>query len=385
MAEFQKTLESWPSVDRPIDCSVVIPTFNRADQLREALDGLRAQQCDGLRFEVIAVDNGSTDSTRAMIESYGSDLRITYVLEAERGPSAGRNAGIARATGRIVAFMDDDVRVEPGWIAAIVTALDAEPEVDAIAGRILPRWPSAPPSWLTGDHWVGPLALQDYGDRRFVIDARRPLALAAANLAFRRSLLNALGGFDRLLHRAEDTHLLLRLWRLGGRCLYLPEALAIAAVAPERTTKRYHRAWHHQNGKWTAAIRFGDVIDHRGSLLPAPVDAARLYGVPSYMLREFAVAAAGWLAAVVCRQHQTALEREYRMRYLAGYITYTVRNYAHRPYRWLFHEIAAFSMDLFHRKRRQWSESRPPHSRPQTGTSAPSKSVPAPDALRQRS
>ncbi len=375
MAEFADTRQSRTSVDRTIDCSVVITTFNRADQLRQALEALRAQRCDGLTFEVIAVDNGSTDSTRAIIESFRSELPIAYVSEVERGPAAGRNAGIARATGRIVAFMDDDLRVEPCWIASIVAAFDAQPEIGAIGGRILPRWHAAPPLWLTGAHWVGPLALQDYGDTRFVIDARKPLALAAANLAVRRSLLNALGGFDRLLQRAEDTHLLLRLWRLGGSCLYLPEALAIADVAPERTTKRYHRAWHLQNGKWTAAIRFGDVIDHRGRLMPEPIDAPRLYGVPSYMLREFAAAAAGWLTAVVRRRRQRALEREYRVRYLAGYIMYTVRNYARRPHRSWLHEVATFSRDLFQRKRRRWWGSRSPRPHPHASTSAPSKSA----------
>ena len=174
----------------PCSVSLVLCTFNRSRQLRSALGHLLAQSPTAPPFELVVVDNNSTDDTRSIVEAcrVSSNGRLCYLFEPKQGLSYTRNTGIAAAQGDIVAFTDDDVRVSSGWVEAIVRASEANPKIVCLGGRMLPLWPEPPPAWLTPLHWVGPLALQDYGDQPFIVDARRPLSLAGANLAIRKEV-----------------------------------------------------------------------------------------------------------------------------------------------------------------------------------------------------
>ena len=97
--------------------SVVVPTFNRDPLLVPTLDDLLAQRAD-VAHEVIVVDNNSTDGTSARVHSYAARTggHVRYVFEGRQGLSVARNAGIGAARGEIIAFLDDDVRVHPGWL-----------------------------------------------------------------------------------------------------------------------------------------------------------------------------------------------------------------------------------------------------------------------------
>ena len=96
--------------------------------------------------------------------------------ETKQGLSHARNAGIAAARAPIIAFTDDDVRVGPDWLAAIMRTVRAYPGVSVVGGKVLPIWPAPPPPWLTPEHW-GPLALVDYGEQPVRVDADNPLCL----------------------------------------------------------------------------------------------------------------------------------------------------------------------------------------------------------------
>ncbi len=211
---------------------------------------------------MIVVDNGSTDDTPAVVAEYRDRCpSVRYAFEPTPGPAAARNAGVALAKADIVAFTDDDIRPTTAWLRSLVRTFASKPDIDCCGGRILPVWPGPLPGWLTKDHWTGALALQDYGDEPLAIGVHRPLSLASANLAIRRSTLLASGGFDADYKYAEDTELLLRLWRAGFHCLYVPEAVVFADVQPERLTKRYHRRWHRRNGWWAARMRLEESFD----------------------------------------------------------------------------------------------------------------------------
>ena len=152
-------------------CSVNICTYNRCRMLREALESVLSQRVhDGGRYEVIVVDNNSTDETRQVVESFiaRGHANLRYVFEGRQGLSYARNAAVSAARSPILAFTDDDVRVKPDWVATIKRTLDDHPEVDCVGGKVLPRWTFAPPSWLTREHWA-PLALVDYGDQPFYV------------------------------------------------------------------------------------------------------------------------------------------------------------------------------------------------------------------------
>ena len=129
--------------------SVIIATFNRCERLVAALQSLFAGPRD-LPFEVIVVDNGSTDGTRAAVQRMAdAGHPVRYVHELRRGASPARNAGARAARAPILAFMDDDQQASPGWVATMANRFRQCPAVSFLAGPVRPLWSSEPPPWMT--------------------------------------------------------------------------------------------------------------------------------------------------------------------------------------------------------------------------------------------
>jgi GT2 family glycosyltransferase len=202
----------------------------------------------------------------------------------------------------------------------IQRTFDENPEIECLAGRILPIWPSMPPAWLTRLHWVGPLALQDYGDQPFIVDARRPVCVAGANFAFRKSVFSRLGVFSPEFPRSEDTEFMLRLWRTGAGALYVPEMTTYAQVQPERLTKAYHREWHSNIGRCNARMGLAELTAPDGSLRSSDLAVVRVWGVPRFAVRQLAREALWWMVAAARRREAQAFWRETQMRQLIGYM-----------------------------------------------------------------
>jgi glycosyltransferase involved in cell wall biosynthesis len=342
----------------PLDVSVVIGTYNRCDLLPRALEGVLNQTAGTVRYEVIVVDNNSIDRTREVVDTLigSGETRLRYVFEGKQGLAHARNAGIAAAAAPIVAFTDDDVRVAPNWIAEIKRALDEHPEVDSVAGPILPRWPSEPPVWLTRDHWVGPLALQEYGPVPFYVNAEKPLSLAGANLVFRRSVFERLGVFAPALSQGgdhSDTEMLIRLFRSDLQSLYVPSILVTADVQPERLGKAYHRRWSFKAGRAQALMRFLEIFDRDGRLDEERVSGETLFGVPASAYRALLSEGAGWLGAKVRRRESAALTHENRLHYLAGYISRRYEQTRGERSRWRMAEVWMFATSVLKRKVRK--------------------------------
>ena len=160
---------------RPVDVSIVICTYNRCGLLVRALESLENQEAADVRYEVLVVDNNSSDETRNITQRFVEKKpgRFRYVFEPKQGLSYARNAGIAKARAENIAFTDDDVRVASNWVSRIKAGFGAEPIADFLGGKVLPDWGCTPPEWLTREHWA-PLALVDYGDQPFYVDSGRP-------------------------------------------------------------------------------------------------------------------------------------------------------------------------------------------------------------------
>jgi glycosyltransferase involved in cell wall biosynthesis len=300
-----------------IDVSVVISTYNRCDTLAGALERVLAQETGPVTYEVIVVDNNSTDRTRQVVEriSARGHGHLRYVFEGRQGLSHARNTGIAHARASIVAFTDDDVRVAPDWIVAIKRALDAHPEVDYVGGRVLPRWPAAPPAWLTPDHW-SPMALTDFGDAPIYVNAETQYCLIGANLAFRRQVFDRIGLFAPDFQRVkdgigstEDHELQLRLWNAQRQGIYVPEIVVTAEVEPRRMTRRYHRRWHTGHGYFYAAMRVPEL----------ETSTVRLFDVPGHLYRYAVGEARAWLTYQLRGDREAAFHCENRLRFFAGY------------------------------------------------------------------
>jgi len=138
-----------------LDISVIIATYNRAEMLRGALESIAHLDCEGLSFEIIVVDNNSTDHTREVIESFMKRLPINYLFEERLGKSRALNKALNEVPlGRIVVFTDDDVVVEKNWLSAIVESCKRWPDYSVFGGRILPIWPNDEiPSWAISK-WI---------------------------------------------------------------------------------------------------------------------------------------------------------------------------------------------------------------------------------------
>ena len=349
-------------MSRQIDVSVVISTYNGAARLPDALHSVLTQDAANIAYEVVVVDNNSTDGTRATIESLiarGSD-RLRYVFEPRQGVSYGRNAGIAVATAPIIAFFDDDVRVNRDWIRTLKRALDDHPEVEYVGGKVLPVWETPPATWLTDAHW-SPLAIVDYGSVPICVSAERQLCLVTANFAVRRSLFDAVGVFAPELQRVkgsigsmEDHELLLRCWRGGKRGLYVPTLLARTTVPAGRMTKAYHRRWHTGHGRFCAMMRYVELLDQDGRYIgKAPGhDPVKLFGVPAYLFRQAAEEGRKCMLTALRRKPALSLMHENNLRFLVSYIRTRYRQERAANERSAVAEIGTFATRLLRKKMR---------------------------------
>ncbi|HKC62589.1 MAG TPA: glycosyltransferase [Pyrinomonadaceae bacterium] len=297
------------------DISVIISTYNRCDMLPCAIESLLAQEAGATRYEIIVVDNNSTDRTREVMESFiaQTDVPLRYIFEGRQGLSYGWNTGIQHARAPIIALMDDDTSASRDYVAKIKRAFDEHPEVDFIGGKVLPHWKREPPRWLTRKHWA-PLPLQDYGEEPFYINQARPLCVV--NKAFRYCVFERFGFFKPELGRikdsigsSEDHDLQLRVWQAGGQGMYVPDVIIFAEVQEERLTKRYHRRWHTGHGHFHAIMRIEEL----------EVGDVRLFDVPAHLYRQALKDMFGWLKHSLRGREELAFERENEVRYFHGF------------------------------------------------------------------
>jgi glycosyltransferase involved in cell wall biosynthesis len=255
--------------------TVVLCTYNRCGDLLGALESLASSQLpDSLNWEVLVVDNNSTDQTHEVVEGFCQRHpgRFRYLFESQAGKSFALNAGIANARGSILAFMDDDAMVTPVWLRNLTAPLQHN-EWAGSAGRILPAEKFTPPSWLPDDlvNWGGILcAYFDLGDDPCELH-RAPYGV---NMAFRREIFEKYGGFRTDLGprpgsqiRNEDTEFGRRLLAAGERLRYEPSAVVYHPVPQGRITQEYFFSWWYDYGQ--AMIR---ELGPRPNLLGIPRD-----------------------------------------------------------------------------------------------------------------
>ena len=194
--------------------SVVVPTYQRRARVARTLERLLAQ--DHPAFEVVVVDNGTTDGTADDLAALSDrDERVRVVrIEVNRGPGPARNAGWRAAHAPVVAFTDDDTEPDPGWLTALAAPFAAG--ADIVMGRTVPTdeaWAAAGPF----SHWVR---------------VEQPMPwFPTCNVAYRRALLDRAGGFDETFTATfgssfgDDTDLAWRALDLGAEARFAPGAL----------------------------------------------------------------------------------------------------------------------------------------------------------------
>lgn len=238
-----------------IQLSVIIPTRNRADLLQAALQSLQTQALPQECFEVLVIDNGSTDMTASVVADCQRQLpNLRYCFEPTPGLHAGRHHGLREASGEVLVFADDDIEALPGWLAAL-HEIFADPTVSMAGGNNLPMFMEPPPDWLTA-LWQRP---NDLGGKALpalsILELSGPVRpispyyVWGCNFAIRKNVLLDAGGFhpdgmpsDLIRFRGDgETHVSRHVAESGLQCLFHPGASVYHKVTPERMTLAYFR------------------------------------------------------------------------------------------------------------------------------------------------
>jgi glycosyltransferase involved in cell wall biosynthesis len=230
-----------------IRLSLVIATYNRAEQLMVTLGSVAMQSAAPETWECIVVDNNSSDDTRQRIVAFAkqhSRLNIRYIFEKNQGLSHARNAGITASCGDIVAFIDDDERIVEEFITAYIELFDQHPDAMAAGGKIIAEYSTGRPRWMS--HYTEqPIANpMDYSESvRLFPTGRIP---GGGNMAMRRRLFDTVGVFNTTLGRTgkrllggEESDLFERIARLEYRVYYAPRAVMYHIIPAEKLTRDY--------------------------------------------------------------------------------------------------------------------------------------------------
>lgn len=277
-----------------MDVTVIICSCNRCDSLAKVLQGLEVQEIpQGTAWEVLIVDNNSTDGTRDVVESYIKKCpgMFKYRFEERQGKSFALNTAITESKSRILAFTDDDVHVDPNWLSGLLSTF-AQFDCVGVGGRIVPEWTHDKPAWL---QLRGPYRLMaaivrfDFGLEPCEIDTP-PFG---ANMAFKTEMFAKYGLFRTDLGptvgnqmRGEDTEFCRRLIAAGESLIYAPNAVVYHPVEKPRTEKSFFLSWYFDYGR--ALIR-NNGIDK---------NVVSCFGVPIYHVRSLLVSLFHWAFAL---------------------------------------------------------------------------------------
>lgn len=235
--------------------TVVIPTRNRADLLAPALESILKQDLPQSRFEVLVINNGSTDDTQHVIDQYKGQLaNLSGIYAPEPGLHTGRHVGMKAAKGDVLVFADDDIEALPTWLSSIGTVFK-DPQVAMVGGNNYPLFQQTPPNWLRqmwhrrtfrGFKWIPSLSVLEFSRPPKEMS---PYLIWGCNFAIRKDVLLQAGGFhpdgmpkELIRFRGDgETHVSRHVAESGLKCVFHPGASVYHKVAPERMTHAYFR------------------------------------------------------------------------------------------------------------------------------------------------
>jgi glycosyltransferase involved in cell wall biosynthesis len=278
-----------------MNISVILCTYNRCHSIGRTLNSIAASVLpDSVAWEVLVVDNNSSDQTREVVSEVCRRYpgRFRYLFEPQLGKSYALNTGIREAQGDVLAFVDDDVTVVSTWLENL-TAFLRDNEWAGAGGRIILQWPSTLPRWLSVD---GPHARFPFPAFNQGLEAKQLIGPPfGTNMAFRKEMFQKYGIFrtdlgpspnDEVPRPSEDTEFGRRLIAGGERLRYEPSAIVYHPVSEDRISKDYFLKWSFDLGR--ANIR---VLGIR------PGTKWFIGGIPLYLFRGLASWTTRWMFA----------------------------------------------------------------------------------------
>lgn len=260
------------------------------------MESLLGMKCPPeLAWELLVVNNNSSDRTKAVVESIAEKNhgRIRYLFEARQGKSYALNTAVEAARGAILAFTDDDVTVDPYWLTNLKRIFDTY-DCQGVGGKIIPLFEVDPPAWLkldTPHPFLNALVAFDFGEMPSVLKTP-PFG---ANMAFKKEVFDRHGSFrtdlgpvqGNLLGKGEDSEFASRLLLAGEPLMYAPDAIIYHPVEKERMRKEYFKRWY---------FNFGRALVLRSP--SQPESTASICGVPRYLYRRFLGTLMKWCVAM---------------------------------------------------------------------------------------
>ena len=305
-----------------IRVTVAVITHNRARLLRQALAGIVRQDYPSDRWELLVIDNNSTDDTRDAISSFATALPTPRrVAEMRQGLDFGRNRAIEEAKGDLIVLVDDDVIVEPDWLSQLVAPFSSESahKIGVVGGEVVPVFPDGLPGWLEGSH--RPLGFRS--DPGPLPAGQAPMG---ANFAFPKWAFVRFGMFDTRLDRqgarlfgGGDSEMIRRLRAVGLEVWFVPGAKVLHQMPAERLTLGYslRHAFDSARSRVVDQIRVRKESDRTAAGFLFTRAIANLFKVIAFLLLAF-------LSAIVFRtgSAKRALVRSWRS---CGYLYQIVR------------------------------------------------------------
>ena len=235
-----------------IELSVIIPTRNRCSYLDKVLRSIVTQTYDKTLFEVIIIDNGSTDATKDVVHSYKDKiLHLIYYYDERPGLHVGRHDGYMLSKSNILVYADDDIEAFPSWLEAIRNSFK-DKDVVLVGGKDLPKYETKPPFWVQQKwyqlspegHCLPDLSLIDLGDKEKEIS---PFYVYGCNFAIRKTIVKDAGGFhpdgvpfEMIQYRGDgETHICRYIEKNHLKVLYNPLVSVYHNVPKDRMTIDY--------------------------------------------------------------------------------------------------------------------------------------------------
>lgn len=273
--------------------TVIICTRNRAPQLKRVLNSfLSLKSAEGTAWEMLIVDNGSTDETPSVIEEFADHLPLRRVWQPEPGLSNARNAGVAAAKGDYICWTDDDVEVDPGWLAAYARAFHRYPDGTIFGGVVEPVYEAPPPLWMieNGDLLADLMAKRDLGP----IERKMPTELLSlpygANFAVRAAEQRRLrydpnlGVSPNQKRLGEESTVLMAIAALGGAYYWIPSSRVRHLIPAARMSLNYIKVYFHSVGETWAYMSATGGQPVMGP--PIPMEGITILGVPASLWRQ---------------------------------------------------------------------------------------------------
>lgn len=223
--------------------SIIVCTYNRAEYIGKTLELLGNQSIDKSLYEVLIIDNNSTDSTPSICQQFISGsggVNFKYFIEEQQGHTFARNRGITESNGEYIAFLDDDAWVNRDYCKETIRFFDQNPNAMAIGGKISPLYESREPRWMSRYLWPLVAGL-DMGNR--VREFRHSKYPIGANMAFRASVFKEYGLFNTRLGRrghelegGDEKDMIYRLKKDNKKVFYVP-IIHVQHVIPDARTR----------------------------------------------------------------------------------------------------------------------------------------------------